>query len=591
MIIKSQRVATAASRKRLADHLFRGHENSAIAILRGSERDLADLFHDARHHGARYSVRHWIVAPLEPASRQQVLRVIDLLAGEFRFAPSQAIVIEHEKERATSEAFNRHWHICVGEVNPATGKVMSSSHDRLRHEYIARLAEAELGHALQLGAHHRSVLARLRQEGRNTLADALNAAFPTARNESHGEAFTHSAQQMLKRSGIDLPAIRAAVKAAWNTTTDTAGLRDALREQGLLLAAGEKAGEWIVQTTDGRFVGSLRRLSGAKKTDITERMEADNGNTIEHGPVGRSDDPRRYAHAPPGCGNAESGSVVADDATGRPGEVHARHDDGRIVGDSGRHHEASRKRGSASYTASGGDAGPGPAGRAERSRLILQKLEELNSHLRAVAKRAAELAISPSSQQEGYLAAAERSARARIEQARRDVAGGNDALQSLNGQARQDQAQSDKNSRQIDDLNARLLQLEHRYRYVRFLPAWMKTGYAAEKKRLQSQLAELERNSALFQLRAGNSKRKLQMATAQESKRRAEALGRLTIETERSRSILSTISVARRLRAFPAFAWLPPAVLLGLASRLERSRSDGQEPSRGEPGLRFQAHL
>lgn len=592
MIIKSQRVATAASRKRLADHLFRGHENSSIAILRGGERDLADLFHDARRHGARFGVRHWIIAPLEITSREQLLRVVELLASEFHFNSSQAIIIEHTKERATSSAFHTHWHVCLGEVNPETGKVMSSSHDRARHEYLARLAEAEFGHALQLGAHQRSVLARLREEGKSALADALNTAHPSPNSEGGPcEAFTQGSHQMLKRTGLDLPAIRAAVKAAWQTSHDRKALRDSLHEQGLSLATGDKVGEWIVNTADGRFVGSLRRLSGAKKTDIKEKMEADNGNTIEHGPIGRSDDPRRYAHAAPGCSNAESGSVVADNTTGRPGEVHARHDDGRIVSDSGRHLEASGERGSAAHPAVGGDVGPGFAGGAERSRLIVEKLEELNINLQALAKRASDLAISPVARQEDYLVTAERSARARIEQAERNATNRDDAVQAQNDQARRDQAQSDRNARQIAELHARLLQLEHRHRYVRLLPTWLKTGYAAEKARLQSQIAELERYSTLFQLRAGRSQRMFQMAMAQESKRKAKALSRLADESARQRSILMATSTARRLRALPGFAWLPAATLMELATRLNRFRTSRFEVSQEDPDFRIQAPL
>ncbi|PZR81800.1 MAG: hypothetical protein DI537_37660 [Stutzerimonas stutzeri] len=183
MIIKSERVATSASRTRLANHLFRGRENSNIVVLRGCERDLSDLFRDARQHGARYGVRHWIIAPLQPATREQIFCIVDSLAGEFRFDANRAIVVEHAKERATEEAFSRHWHLCVGEVNPADGKVLSNSHDHHRHEYIARVSEAAFGHTFQLGAHHLSVLARLRREGKIAIADALEASFPPVGDE------------------------------------------------------------------------------------------------------------------------------------------------------------------------------------------------------------------------------------------------------------------------------------------------------------------------------------------------------------------------------------------------------------------------
>lgn len=591
MIIKSERVATSASRTRLANHLFRGQENSAIVALRGSERDLADLFRDARQHGARYGVRHWIIAPLQPATREQVFCIVDSLAGEFRFDASRAIVIEHAKERATEEAFSQHWHLCVGEVNPADGKVLSSSHDHQRHEYVARLSEATLGHTFQLGAHHRSVLARLRREGNNAIADALEASFPAnADEEPPREAFTHRDHQMLKRDGIDLPAIRATVKAAWNATTDADSLRAALRQSGLSLMAGEKPGEWVIEA-DGRFIGSLRRLSGARKADITRRMETGNDSTIERSPDGSSDDPRGHEVVASGRGGAKGGSVVADDSPAGSGGLVSRNHDAHIVGDPGRDRPIAGERRSAERSGGGSEARSSTPGSSERKGLI-QQLRDLIDRLQSEARRAQELAISPSLRAESCLEAAEHSARARIERARIEADASDDPVPALAAEARRDQARSDENSNGIDQILGQLEQLDHRHRYFRFLPSWLRPRYAAEKHRLQTRLAELQQYSALMQLRASSSHRKLLVAAAQQSKRKAQALERLATESARCRSVLASVSIAKKLRAFPIFAILTPPALMALAGRLERLRSDGLSAvPPGRAGARLPTHF
>ena len=161
MIIKSVRVSSAASQIRFRNHLFRGAENDAVTLVRGNEADISDLFADARRHGSKFAVRHWIVAPSEMTTRQQACRVVDLLAKEFGFDAKAAIIIEHTKQRAAPDAFNQHWHVSVGERNAATERVLSSSHDHLRHEFIARCAEIEFAHTILPGPHTRSVAAFL----------------------------------------------------------------------------------------------------------------------------------------------------------------------------------------------------------------------------------------------------------------------------------------------------------------------------------------------------------------------------------------------------------------------------------------------
>jgi hypothetical protein len=190
VIIKSVRVGAGASQRRFRDHLFRGAENDRVVLARGTEADISDLFTDARRSRAKFAVRHWISAPSEPTTRAQAFRVVDMLAQEFGFTAAQAVVVEHEKRRADASAFGRHWHVAVGELDPATGRVLSSSHDHPRHEYVARRAEIEFGHGVVPGPHSRVVIERLQSEGQDAEASRLRKAIDAAQPERPREGFT-----------------------------------------------------------------------------------------------------------------------------------------------------------------------------------------------------------------------------------------------------------------------------------------------------------------------------------------------------------------------------------------------------------------
>jgi hypothetical protein len=581
VIIKSDRVTTAASKSRLADHLFRGQENAAIAVLRGSERELFDLFRDARLHGSAYCVRHWIVAPLQPVSRDQLFAIVNLLADEFKFDAARAIVVEHTKQRATPDAFDRHWHICLGEVDPVTGKVMSSSHDHPRHEYIARLSEAVLGHPFQRGAHHRSVLARLRREDKGAIADSLAATFPTDDDQaSPREAFTRDSHQMLKRNGVDLPAIRASVKAAWDTATDAESLRAALTAEGLVLSMGQKAGEWIVEC-EGRLIGSLRRLCGARKSEITQKMEAQHGNTTDRSADNRADDPRRHQSVARGSGDAKGGGVADDDAPGGSAGFGARSGGKDTVDHTGRDRPAAGQRGSAPYPGSGGEARSSASGDHERQGLISQ-LGQLNSQLQSALVGATQLAISHAQRNEAMLAAAERSANERVALAKADVEADDETVRLAAEAVHRDKARSDETIARLVRREAEIETLERRHSHTRWLPHWMRFRYAAQRRMLVEEIEGLRPFSKLHQLRASASSRKLDNALAGRAARKARATVKLAHEMDRFRRVLRRISIARWLTEQPSFRFAPPAALYAATMRLESLRADGQSPPPSE---------
>jgi hypothetical protein len=206
MIIKSKRVkARGQGLKRSLQHLTNGDDNDAVELVCGNVADLEDARNDALRFGREYAVRHWIISPAEPISNEQLAELVHRLAAEFCFDPKQRIALwKHTKDRATEGGCREHYHLCVPEIDPLTGGVMSSSHDWRRHEKLARTVEVLWGHGVVAGAHAGAVVAALDREGLTDTANALRDVAPAA----HPQSFDERAQQRLKREGFDLPRLR-----------------------------------------------------------------------------------------------------------------------------------------------------------------------------------------------------------------------------------------------------------------------------------------------------------------------------------------------------------------------------------------------
>lgn len=159
----------------------------------------------------------------------------------------------------------------VGEIDPASGKVLRCSFDRIIHELVARWSEFKFGHRFVQGVHTKSVIAGLRKRGASEVAKVIERELGEAEPPSR-EAFTHAQHQAKKRAGADLPTVRQAVKQAMTTATTLAGLEASLAASSLLVAAGDKRDTWIVTDEHGECIGSLVRLSGMKKTEIDRIM-------------------------------------------------------------------------------------------------------------------------------------------------------------------------------------------------------------------------------------------------------------------------------------------------------------------------------
>lgn len=325
MVIKSTRIRTSSGTGALLRHLRDGTDNEAITIIAGTIADMEDAVDDAKRFGRTYAVRHFIIAPALHMNRHQFTRSAQALANEFGFELAGAYIVEHRKPRAVAEAGDTHWHLVVPEVD-ASGRVLSSSHDRARHEKISRSLELEFGHPIVPGAHDRAVLVALRDDGQENLADTLAARL------GHGpkpvEAFTSTAHQAAKKDGFDLALLKQHVRVAFDAAQTGIDFHDRLAVYGLTATPGDKLGVWVVHTTTGTFLGSGHRLAGTRRAAFNQKMETihdqhrhpDNRQRSAGHPDGYASDPHRPEHhsaAGRGDGAAE---------TGRTGLVLGNHD-------------------------------------------------------------------------------------------------------------------------------------------------------------------------------------------------------------------------------------------------------------------------
>ena len=277
MIIKGERVITTRAAGPLVAHLLHGEENDAVAMVQGTEADIRSAFADARALGRKFALRHFIISPAVETSRADAMMVLGLLAREFTFELETAIVVEHAKPRvAGAGAFGAHWHALVPEQDLATGRqTLSSKFSYLRNDKVARLAENRLGHPLVKSAHATAVIKALEYDGEIELAARLQEAADKDPSPRPRAAFSFKVHQMGKRLGADIPAARAAVRAAWETTNSQAAFAGALEESQLLIRAGDKPSTFIVETVDGVFVGAAHRLARVRKSDLLARMKGD----------------------------------------------------------------------------------------------------------------------------------------------------------------------------------------------------------------------------------------------------------------------------------------------------------------------------
>jgi hypothetical protein len=331
MIIKATRVrARGSTLKKLLAHIENAEDNEEVVTLRGNFADLWDARDDARAFGREYCVRQWVVSPSNDTTFEKMLEAVDRLAVEFGFDPAKAVVRGHKKAKAVEELFDKHLHILVPEVDPITGRVLSSSNDWLRGEKVGKILSVDWQEALVESVNPKAILAALQRDGRGDVAAAYRKAFPEG-GPRPVAAFDAAAQQRLKRKGLDLAGLRVLIESAWTSAANRSQLQANLFTHGLLCKSGDKLGVYLIETVDGEQIGSLARLAKVKKSELLKKMETVHAGPTEEAHHGGGDLPQHADAAEAVGAHQGTGGGSAGHASAGPTWDDAGHD-GPVAG-------------------------------------------------------------------------------------------------------------------------------------------------------------------------------------------------------------------------------------------------------------------
>ncbi|WP_159010049.1 hypothetical protein [Bradyrhizobium sp. S69] len=267
----------------LADHVLKLENdfvtiaeigNSAALDVRGVIRDM-EVLRDGSPSVA--ALHHVTINPASNCSLQALLDAAN--RARLEFDPDSVrpyVIVVHGKGRSTldSDSCHTHAHCVFGHVD-SQGRALKDKFSIIRTERLARELEFEMGETPTLGRHHVPVLAQLRKSSPE-VAVWLVAAFGET-PEKPASAMSSASRNRSKREGINLPVLRLELQKLWQPTKEIGAYRTALGNAGYEIAAGEKAGVWIVRNIESkRTVFALDRLLRLKRGEVQKMMEVTN---------------------------------------------------------------------------------------------------------------------------------------------------------------------------------------------------------------------------------------------------------------------------------------------------------------------------
>ena len=287
MIINcSKHGRTQRDTKKLAVHLYKAENdfvilaevgNTAASDLTGTLRD-----REFMRDGAVPAAAAFIHFPLSPATDRtpaEITQAAHMVRLEFDPAGVRpyAILI-HGKERAGGAAGRVHGHLVLGNFDSA-GRAIKDGFSKLRTERVSREIEhswrdgspGSTGEPCGLGRHHRSVLRALRKS---------NPAVAQWLANNHGEdpdqpksAISSAGRHRAKRLDFNLPAARVAIQKMWAEKLKIGQFKAALSDAGFEIAAGTKAGVWVLRDIkSGLVLGAIDRLLKLKRQTVRNMM-------------------------------------------------------------------------------------------------------------------------------------------------------------------------------------------------------------------------------------------------------------------------------------------------------------------------------
>lgn len=246
----------------LATHLAKLQDNESIAVrVHGLSAEsiagaLAELRSMALGCRARKPLIHTWASPSIAYSEVDWEHHRAAFEEEFGLEGFPCLEVFHLKlgtgGRTAGHVHRVYLRICVD------GKAVRTSHSAIRQEKVSRIAEHVAGERLTSGVFNRAVMDRLRQEGRNDVADAMQHAGLGERHALSAPTSSERAEAE-RRNDFSPDEVWRRANAAWRRSDDGASFAAALAESGLRLAWGERSP--VVVTPAGAIHPLLRAIN------------------------------------------------------------------------------------------------------------------------------------------------------------------------------------------------------------------------------------------------------------------------------------------------------------------------------------------
>lgn len=262
----------------LVAHLEKTESGQVVDIIRiaGSPAsDMAGAFADFERirDGSRATIalQHLPLSPGRPWTAAErdtaVNRILAALGAKHH---GYVLVAHRNKPRARGEAGDEHFHLVIAHVGPGL-RALDLSYSYAELEAVRASLEIDFDEPLTPSRRSAAIAARLRRDGREAVAERVEAAAP-AQSELPRSGLTSRIHARLERLGIAAPLVRARVITAY--ALDGAGFEAALSEAGLSCTPGDQvAGAWVVRQGDV-LVGALDRLVARPRTVVAARMQS-----------------------------------------------------------------------------------------------------------------------------------------------------------------------------------------------------------------------------------------------------------------------------------------------------------------------------
>lgn len=267
----------------LAIHLARtdGNERTAVRTHGLSATTIADALAELRLMAlgsrTRKPIIHSWASPSKTYSDADWERHREEYEAEFGLVGFPCLEVFHLKfgEGGRTACHVHRVHL---RIDP-DGRAVSTSHSAARQEKVSRISEFEAGERLTSGVFNKSVISRLREEGRPEIADAMVRA---RLDKTTAAAAPTSAERAVAERLEDLATdeVWRRCAQAWRRSDTGTAFVAALAETGLRLAHGDKC--QIVVTPAGATYPLLRainkggeRQSGQaiRKIDLAARLK------------------------------------------------------------------------------------------------------------------------------------------------------------------------------------------------------------------------------------------------------------------------------------------------------------------------------